>query len=84
MRRSTICLILLMTLQAVSTKAGPLNDPQQALQDILTGNKSYDRGLVEAFQRGYQRGLEDGRSECQTKLREAQTKLSDALSQCRK
>ena len=70
-------LTLAITLQTVNVDAGPLDDPEQALQGLLSGDKVHDRGLVAAFQRGYQRGLEDGRTECQAEV-------AKALAQCKK
>jgi hypothetical protein len=80
MTRLTIVVFLLtlaIVLRTVEVDAGPLDDPEQALQGLLSGDKVHDRGLVAAFQRGYQRGLEDAKAECQAEV-------AKALAQCKK
>jgi hypothetical protein len=43
-------------------------NPQQALQGLLTGDKLRDRMVTEAFQRGYQRGVEDSQLRCKAEI----------------
>jgi hypothetical protein len=43
-------------------------DARQALQGLLTGDTMIDRGLIEAFQRGYQRGRDDEAQASKAKL----------------
>jgi hypothetical protein len=50
---------------------------QQALQGLLTGDKTRDRIITEAFQRGYQRGLEDSQRQCKADI-------AKAISDCKK
>ena len=48
----------------VISRAQQVGDAQQGLQGLLTGDRVRDRGLIEAFQRGYQRGIEQAERQC--------------------
>jgi hypothetical protein len=59
--------------QLITSKCQAAPDAQQALQGLFTGDPKGDRSLIDAFQRGYQRGRED-EAEAQKQRDEAQKK----------
>jgi ribosome modulation factor len=77
--RPVVYLVLLFALLIAPAicHAQQATDPQQALQGLLTGDKARDRGLIQAFQRGYQRGLEDSQQQCKAEM-------AKAMSDCKK
>ena len=76
--------IMLFLLAGASSASHAANPPssQQALQGLLTGNKVQDRALAEAFQRGYQRGGEDARTQCEITTRQLSKHLAQLKAQC--
>lgn len=58
---------LLIVAPAVLYAQQPPNS-QQALQGLVTGDKVQDRLLADAFQRGYQRGIEDTQRQCKAEI----------------
>lgn len=68
--------LLLTTVPAVCYAQQAAN-AQQALQGLLTGDKVQDRLLIEAFQRGYQRGLEDAQRQCKAGDRQSYERLQE-------
>jgi hypothetical protein len=70
-----ICLVL-TTMPAVCHAQQTAN-AQQALQGLLTGDSGQDRLLIEAFQRGYQRGFED-------RQQQYKAEIAKAKSDCKK
>jgi hypothetical protein len=77
--RLTACLLscFLCATYSDACRAQQTPDPQQALQGLLTGDKAGDRIIVEAFQRGYQRGAEDSQRQCRADI-------ARALKECKK
>jgi hypothetical protein len=65
--------VLALIAPAISDAQQPLTvqQSQQALQGLLTGDKVQDRVLAEAFKRGYQRGLEDIQRQCKAQIVQA-------------
>jgi hypothetical protein len=54
-----LALVVLLVSKLPAIAQG-MPDARQALQGLLTGNSLQDRALIEAFERGYRRGREDG------------------------
>lgn len=65
-----ICFATLIDPVVCYAQQGP--SPEQVLRGLLTGDKLRDRMVIEAFQRGYQRGLQDSKSQCDAEI----TKIS--------
>ena len=68
---SIIAFFFALLISSAICTAQQVPDPRQPLQDLRTGDELRDRMVKDAFERGYQRGVEDSQARCKAEIAKA-------------